>query len=154
MLLQGECVMCVMTLTPLESRLALRHVRRHGYIKIALCEAGMFSISLYMLTPFEHSQKDLRPEPILSAEIHEQLTLLQHACLCRSLRSSQQVLCTFNPKTSPWCNWHTGMRFINPHTIKPGQLHTDCMVSYCYSYCVCTSGMTIKSVPEMQACQE
>ena len=115
----------------------------------------MFCIFLYRLGPSSILKMDLiYPDPIQFAEMHAQLTLLQHACLCRSLRSRQQVLCTFDPETTMWCNWHTEMKLVNPHTIKPDELHTDCMVSYCSSYCVCTSGATIESVPEMQACQE
>ena len=64
------------------------------------------------------------------------------------------MLCIFDPETSPWCNWHTGMRLVNPHTIKSGQLHTDCVVSRCCSSCVCSSSKTVESMPELQACQK
>ena len=72
----------------------------------------MFCIFLYSLAPSSILKMDLMYlDPIQFAKIHAQLTLLQHACLCRS---RQQVLCTFDPETTMWCNWHTGMRLVNP----------------------------------------
>ena len=48
------------------------------------------------------------------------------------------MLCIFNRQTSPWCNWHTGMRLVNPQTIKPGQLHTDCIYLGILVSCCCS----------------